>query len=469
MKNLVFLIFFFLTSISLFAQETWTGAESSVWDDDDNWDGGVPNNNDDIIIDAGSYFFPPIITSATADEFDPDKIIIRNGGVLTMTGGNLEIDEDVEILSSGRFNFEGGTIDIGNDLEIKAGIFDISGGTLNIEDDIDIENGGSYNQSGGTVNLDDELIVGINGNSSAGGNSISISGGQFNGDDDVEIYSDNNTFDFSGDADINIDSDFDFNDTEGTTIDVSGNATLDVNDFVEFNDTTSNTFEISGTSQVTINESDGNDQQIAQDYFTVTEGGYLSLGDFVFLPVELIEFKGQIEDDKVVFNWSTASEKNNDYFEILKSEDGITFSAIGKISGNGTSNLVNHYDYVDQHPKYGINYYQLRQVDYDGKNEFFSVILAIYGSSRELVSHMVVWPNPVTERRFNVVIDNYQITGIPTISLIDLQGGVLLKESFSPNSNSISIDASGTRINSGIYILEYYNGLVRIRKRIVMN
>ena len=439
MKNFLLTIILLLISIGCFAAtKTWIGDDDDDWNNPLNWNGNnLPNDNDDIIIDADNYAGnnAPIISSDS--DFDPDVITIRDGGILTVTGGNLDIDEDIEI-----------------------------------------EDGSSYIQSGGTVDLGGELIVGINGDLNAGGNTINISGGSFetgNGND-VEIYSNNNTFNFSGTANVNVQENFDFHDTEENRINVSGNAVLDVDDDIEFGGTTDNLFSISGNSRVTVGDgsagsgTDQDDATAANQFFTVTEGGYLKLGNLdPILPVELIEFKAEIKENTVGLNWSTASEKNNDYFELLKSEDGITFSSIGKIPGNGTSNSVNHYDYVDQHPKYGINYYQLRQVDYDGKNESFPVILVIYGSSRELVSHMVVWPNPVTESRFNITIDNYQITGIPTISLIDLQGRVLLKESFSPNSNSISIDASGTRINSGIYILEYHNGLERIRKRIVMN
>lgn len=287
------------------------------------------------------------------------------------------------------------------------------------------------------------------------------------------MSADDNTIEIGGNADINIGDDIDFDGGDGNNILVTGSATVDVEEEVQLDNEDSNQFIINGNSRVTIMDgsSDPNDEEDAvDDYFTVTGGGYLKLGDLgPILPVELIEFKGGVEEGKIVLNWSTASEKNNDYFELLKSEDGVTFSPIGKISGNGTSNSINHYAFIDRHPKSGNNYYQLRQVDYDGKSESFPIILVIYGSASELVSHMVVWPNPVTDRKFNIAIDNLQITGIPTISLIDLQGRVLLKESFSPNSNSIFIDASNSRIHSGTYILEYHNGMERIRKRIVMN
>ena len=82
---------------------------------------------------------------------------------------------------------------------------------------------------------------------------------------------------------------------------------------------------------------------------------------------------------------------------------------------------------------------------------------------------MVVYPNPVTEKRINISVDNFKVLGTPKVSLIDMQGRALLVESFASGSNSISIDISKTRINDGIYILEYHNGLESIKTRIVIN
>lgn len=442
MKNLTLIASFLLVSVCCFADtHTWTGGTSSNLNTASNWTGGLPSNDDDLIIDADNYSgnFAPIITANL--NFDPDDITIRDGGTLEMSGGSLNID-DITVLTGGTLDLSGGSLDI-NNLFLDAG---------------------NFIQTGGTFEVDEELEL------DTGVNNVSVSGGQFDLSNDFEIYSDNNNISFSGTADVNISENFDFHSAEGNTINVSGTATVDIGDEIEFTDTTTNIFFISGNSRVTVPVgTDGNEEDDADDFFTVNEPGYLDLGGEIRLPVDLIEFKGELEESSVVLNWSTASEKNNDYFEVLKSIDGVTFSPVSKITGNGTSNSVNYYDYTDRHPKYGINYYQLRQVDYDGQNESFSVISVIYGASEEAARHMAVWPNPVTEKRFNISVDNFKISGTPKVSLIDMQGRVLLLEPFSSGSNSMSIDISNTRINVGISILEYHNGLESIRKRIVIN
>ncbi|MFN3405605.1 MAG: T9SS type A sorting domain-containing protein [Cytophagaceae bacterium] len=92
------------------------------------------------------------------------------------------------------------------------------------------------------------------------------------------------------------------------------------------------------------------------------------------LPVNLINFNGKLKDGLVELNWSTASEKNNDYFEILKSSDGVNFTSIGTVKGNGNSNHKISYQYYDYSPSETGNYYKLKQVDYDGKSEYSSTI-----------------------------------------------------------------------------------------------
>ena len=65
------------------------------------------------------------------------------------------------------------------------------------------------------------------------------------------------------------------------------------------------------------------------------------------LPVELISFSGQFINENTNLSWSTATETNNDYFVIEKSSNGIDFSIIGKVDGNGTTNETSNYSYTD--------------------------------------------------------------------------------------------------------------------------
>ncbi|WAC40717.1 T9SS type A sorting domain-containing protein [Pedobacter sp. SL55] len=83
-------------------------------------------------------------------------------------------------------------------------------------------------------------------------------------------------------------------------------------------------------------------------------------------PVNLISFTGKVLSNGMELNWITASEQNNDYFELLRASDGKNYTSLGKITGKGNSNEVSRYAFTDRNPNVGYNYYQLKQVDKDG-------------------------------------------------------------------------------------------------------
>ena len=102
-----------------------------------------------------------------------------------------------------------------------------------------------------------------------------------------------------------------------------------------------------------------------------TDNGSLSTssGDItidVSLPVTLLYFEAQKENQYVSLSWATASELNNERFTVERSADGISFETIGTIAGQGTSNVIYYYALTDESPLPGISYYRLTQYDYDG-------------------------------------------------------------------------------------------------------
>ncbi len=94
----------------------------------------------------------------------------------------------------------------------------------------------------------------------------------------------------------------------------------------------------------------------------------------VSLPIELIYFKGKSYINYNRLEWSTASENNNDYFDVYRSIDGENFKNVFTIKGAGNSNQIRWYQFIDRDFEIGINYYMLRQTDYDGKFEDSEII-----------------------------------------------------------------------------------------------
>ena len=86
------------------------------------------------------------------------------------------------------------------------------------------------------------------------------------------------------------------------------------------------------------------------------------------LPIDLLYFAGNKEGRDNVLFWGTASEFNNDFFTIEKTKDGENFESIGNINGAGTSLESNNYNLYDYSVERVINYYRLKQTDFDGKS-----------------------------------------------------------------------------------------------------
>lgn len=111
------------------------------------------------------------------------------------------------------------------------------------------------------------------------------------------------------------------------------------------------------------------------------------------LPVKLTSFAGRFNDGKSMLNWQTSQEINNDRFEILRSSDGIDFIKIGSVKSNANSNTNTNYTFLDNNVSQISGYtvfYKLKQVDFDGKVSYSSIIKIILGSK----SKFEVFPNP---------------------------------------------------------------------------
>lgn len=136
---------------------------------------------------------------------------------------------------------------------------------------------------------------------------------------------------------------------------------------------------------------------------TITSGNFTTFSDFVVasiteepapLPVSLVSFYAMLADGKVELNWVTASEQNNDRFEIERSPNGIDYQMINTMRGAGTTNERVHYNYTDRKPLIGISYYRLKQVDYNGASAY-SRTIAVKNDSR--VAEISMYPNPTAE------------------------------------------------------------------------
>ncbi len=168
------------------------------------------------------------------------------------------------------------------------------------------------------------------------------------------------------------------------------------------------------------------------------------------LPIELIYFKGTLNHNTVELIWETASELNNDFFEIEKSSDGIDYTLVKRIDskaidGNSSSKLK--YITTDESPFEGISYYRLKQTDLDRQNKY-STIIAIDFSKKAF--DIAFFPNPNKGELF------VQYTSIENKTAVMILRNAMDKIVYSKDLEMNSVSHNGAlvipdEIPSGIY------------------
>ena len=101
--------------------------------------------------------------------------------------------------------------------------------------------------------------------------------------------------------------------------------------------------------------------------------GVINVGQ-ALLPIELVSFTGQLVGEEVLLRWQTATEENNDYMAVEHSTDARRFTEIGRLKGAGTTLEPQAYQLWHERPQPGLNYYRLRQVDFDGQAHYHGTV-----------------------------------------------------------------------------------------------
>lgn len=163
------------------------------------------------------------------------------------------------------------------------------------------------------------------------------------------------------------------------------------------------------------------------------------------LPVELLMWEASKNGNNVDLNWSTASEIDNAYFMIEKSNDGVHYEEFKYVAGaiNSTS-LINYFE-VDLTPVSGWNYYRLTQTDQDDTKTDLG-IRKVYFESVSGTS-LAVYPNPSNDGLVNIQLNSDVQEG--NIQIYDASGKLV--KAVTINSNNLLLDMSG--YSTGFYTI----------------
>lgn len=140
----------------------------------------------------------------------------------------------------------------------------------------------------------------------------------------------------------------------------------------------------------------GSSSPSSYKYLKIGFNGITSSGALL-LPIELTRFEGECNKNKVVLFWQTATETNNHYFIIERSDDGRKFQSIGTLYGAGNSSSARNYAFTDEEDFAGLTYYRLQQVDFDGKSSFSEIIAVDHSCVKKGDVGISVYPNPASD------------------------------------------------------------------------
>jgi hypothetical protein len=144
----------------------------------------------------------------------------------------------------------------------------------------------------------------------------------------------------------------------------------------------------------------------------------------IILPVDLLSFTASIRDKLVEVSWITASESNSDYFIVERSENGIDYTELSRISSAGNSQYVIQYSFTDDDPVSGVSYYRLIQRDVNGMQKKYDPVAVLYTMENEFT----VFPNPLIAGQSACIgvsdIDCDEVI----ITMVDISGRIIFNE-----------------------------------------
>lgn len=182
------------------------------------------------------------------------------------------------------------------------------------------------------------------------------------------------------------------------------------------------------------------------------------------LPVTYMSFEAEAIGQSVALQWATSTESNNDYFALERSIDGEHFEEIGIVQGNGNSNEIINYSFLDKAPFNGTNYYRLKQVDFDGQYAYSTIVDAkITGN---IFSVFELFPNP-TEGSVHIHA-NLESGETASYTITDLNGKIWKEGNFKEILNGHTLVLSTEDMPAGVYLVSLQSKSFQTVKKLII-
>ncbi|WP_456462320.1 T9SS type A sorting domain-containing protein [Reichenbachiella sp.] len=219
----------------------------------------------------------------------------------------------------------------------------------------------------------------------------------------------------------------------------------DSDGIIDLFDSDQNGVEYGGVSGVPDNDNDVVPNQLDTD-------------NVISLPLDFLSFDGEYANGEVSLTWTTTNEINVSHFEIERSSDGEMFNSIGSVDAVNIESTVNKYSFNDKSPLDGVNYYRVKEIDFDGKFEFSETIRiepVLYEFS------VLYYPNPVLDV---LTLETSEEIKEARIQIVSIAGGIAYEKIHSGiNNQKVKVDLN--ELPTGIYqvLLETSIGTKKFR------
>jgi len=184
------------------------------------------------------------------------------------------------------------------------------------------------------------------------------------------------------------------------------------------------------------------------------------------IPVELTSFTATANGKEVTLNWSTATELNNQGFEVQRKFGPSDFVTIGSVRGNGTTTSPNQYSFVDKLVNPGKYFYRLKQTDFNGTFEY----------SKEIEVEVRVLDNFTLEQNYpnpfnpittiGYVLQEKSNAKLTLLNAIGEEIAVLVNEEQDKGYHKVELNAEN--LPSGVYLYKLQAGSFVATKKFVL-
>ena len=226
--------------------------------------------------------------------------------------------------------------------------------------------------------------------------------------------------------------------------------------------------DVAGVTTTTKAGNAGVDDNSATPRITAQNGenksGLIFYPGNISLPVELVDQKVICTQKGALISWTTATEVNNDYFQIEKSKDAKVWKNFDILKGTGNSNSLVHYEFLDNQLSENATYYRIKQVDYDGEYEYFPTLSILCNESTyafEIIGYKFSGNHLDVSLKTDDA-DNIKIT------LCDISGKKIASYTVNNPDKGVNSIQQEVHVINGVYILIVEQNNTRVSKKLIV-